>query len=139
ASASPSASSVGVTSGTGMTCPNPFPGIEAYCTEEGAVCSVPNACCGGQAQCKGNHWTFIGPLCNHICGSPCGPDSFACEQGFLPIAYIGKTTTYQCAVNPCFEELGCPCVEAICEAEPGFTCNNTEGFDKVLCDCKGQC
>ena len=137
ASASSSSASASSSSGAGG-CPSAFPGIAASCDQEGLICDVPNACCGGQAECKGGLWTFDGPPCNEPCAPDCGPNGFACEVGTLCVAFLGKSTTYQCSVSPCFEKLGCGCVDSLCAAE-GMVCNNIQDGFKVLCDCNGPC
>lgn len=83
--------------------------------------------------CKGGFWQFLPPLCDAPCGPECGPDEFACQPGAVCVTYIGSITTYQCRVNPCFEGLGCGCVESYC-AEQGMSCNNIQDGFKVLCD-----
>ena len=138
ASASSSSASASSSSGAGGGCPSAFPGIAASCDQEGLICDVPNACCGGQAECKGGIWTFDSPLCDGPCAPDCGPDGFACEVGTLCVAFLGKTTTYQCSFSPCFEKLSCVCVESLCAAG-GMVCNNIQDGFKVLCDCNGPC
>ena len=132
-SASSSSASASSSSGAGGGCPSAFPGIGASCDQEGLICNVPNACCGGQAVCKGGIWTFDSPLCDGPCAPDCGPDGFACEIGTLCVAFLGKSTTYQCSVSPCFEKLSCGCADSLCAAE-GMVCNNIQDGFKVLCD-----
>ena len=125
-------------SGTGVSCPDPFPGIEASCDQEGQVCQVPGACCEGSAICKGGFWQFNGPLCDMPCGGDCGPGDFSCAVGKLCVTLLGKITTYQCADSPCDAGLDCSCAAPLCEAE-GLICNNIQDGFKVLCDCNGDC
>jgi hypothetical protein len=126
-------------SGTGVTCPDPFPGIEAPCPVEGQVCTAPLACCGGKAQCTNGFWKYSGDLCQQPCTPPCGPDNFACLPGTVCVAYIGKITTYQCEKAPCAPGgIDCGCAAPLC-AQEGMVCNNIQDGFKVLCDCQGQC
>src|SRR4051794_15393732 len=74
-SSSSSASSSSSSSGSPV-CPVPFPGIEAPCGVEGMMCSVPLACCKGNAICKAGLWTFDGPFCDQPCEPDCGPNGF---------------------------------------------------------------
>jgi hypothetical protein len=128
-----------VTTGTGGGCPMPFPGVEAHCDIDGQMCNAPLGCCGGQVICKGGFWSYTGALCNMPCTLPCGPNNFACQVGAVCVAYIGKTTTYQCEPDPCNGMLNCGCAEQLCEQQPIFKCNNVQDGFKVLCDCQGQC
>jgi len=103
------------------------------------VCSVPLACCPGTATCENGFWSFPGLDCQQPCGSPCGPNGFACLPGAVCVAFIGKTTIYQCQPNPCPDQpLACSCADPICQPA-GMYCNNVENGDKVLCDCIGDC
>jgi len=125
--------------GTGGGCPNPFPGVEAPCDLEGQTCKVPNACCGGQALCKGGFWTFLGPFCNIGCAPDCGPGGFACQNDKVCATFLGKITTYQCADDPCPPQaLACSCAKPLCAAQ-AMVCNNIQDGFKVLCDCNGPC
>lgn len=83
--------------------------------------------------CQGGLWQYLGVDCAQPCSLDCGPSGFACEPGALCVTYIGMTTTYQCRGNPCFETVGCPCVDSFCQ-EQGMTCNNVQSGFKVLCD-----
>src|SRR4051794_1571224 len=58
ATASSSSTSSSSSSSSGGGCPADGPDVEAVCEQEGEVCNVPHACCGGQAVCKGGFWTF---------------------------------------------------------------------------------
>ena len=134
ASSSVGSSSVASSSSTGGGgCPEPFPGIQAPCAEEGAVCPVPGACCGGQAVCKGGLWTSEGPFCNMPC-IDCGPSNFACVVGNVCVVELSFSTVYKCAPDPCVGgPLKCSCAKDLCAAD-GYTCNNTSST-QVFCDC----
>jgi len=133
-SSSSTTSSSSSSSGTVTTCPDPFPGVEAPCTEEGQVCGVPLACCGGHATCTGGRWTYQEQPCAQPCGLDCGPDGFSCQGGALCVALIGETTRYQCAADPCAgAPLACSCAQPLC-ANGMLTCNNIQQDFKVLCD-----
>jgi hypothetical protein len=67
------------------------------------------------------------------CTPPCGPDGFACDTGLVCVTYIGQTTAYQCAQDPCPGPLSCSCAAFFCVAE-GMACNNIQMGFKVLCD-----
>jgi hypothetical protein len=139
ATASSTATSSSSSSSSGGGCPPSGPDVEAVCEQEGEVCAVPNACCGGQAVCKGGFWTFEGPFCNMPCEPECGPDGFACAVGKTCVTFLGKITTYRCIDDPCPPQaLDCACATPACMTE-GMICNNIQDGFKVLCDCVGGC
>ncbi len=138
-SSTTSVTTTSVTTSTVMDCPAPFPGIEASCGVEGQVCAVPLACCSGTATCAGGFWKYTGVPCAEACTPPCGPDDFACQGGAVCATYIGKTTLYQCAPDPCSPDpLSCACAAPLCALE-SMVCDNIQMGFKVLCDCQGQC
>lgn len=122
---------------SGAVCPAEL-AISASCDVEGMTCSVSLACCGGSAVCKNGFWQFLAKPCNSACTGPCGPDKFACQAGAVCVAYIGKSTTYECRPKPCPGPLACGCASPLC-AEQEMVCSNIQDGFKVLCDCKGQC
>lgn len=139
-SSSSSTSSTSSTSGTSSSsgsvtgCPDPFPGVEAPCSQEGQSCSVPLACCGGSVTCTNGFWTYRENPCGLPCGQPCGPDDFTCSAGTVCVALIGETTRYYCAEDPCAgAPLACSCAGQLCTSW-AMACNNTQGGYKVLCD-----
>jgi hypothetical protein len=132
-SSSSSSSVVSSSSSGSPACPSPFPGIEATCTSEGLACSVPGACCAGKAVCLNGFWKYLPVPCMQSCTLTCGPDGFTCDGGLACVTYIGMTTVYQCAPNPCAGALSCSCAASLC-AEEGMMCNNIQMGFKVLCD-----
>jgi len=130
---SSSSSASSATGGAGGGCPDPFPGIEAPCDQEGAVCAVPGACCNGNAVCKSGRWTSEGPFCNMPC-IDCGPNNFACVVTNVCVVELSFSTVYKCAPDPCDDgPLKCSCAKDLCTAD-GFVCNNTSST-QVFCDC----
>jgi hypothetical protein len=128
-----SSSSSSSSTGGGGGCPDPFPGIQAPCDQEGAVCAVPGACCSGNAVCKGGLWTSEGTLCNMAC-IDCGPNNFACVLGNVCVVELSFSTVYKCAPDPCVGgPLKCSCAKDVCAAD-GYTCNNTSST-QIFCDC----
>jgi len=76
--------------------------------------------------------------CGQPCTLQCGPDNFSCQAGAVCVAYIGKTTVYECREKPCMGSLACGCAAKLC-AEQQMICNNIQDGFKILCDCNGQC
>jgi hypothetical protein len=112
-----------------------FNGIGSSCADEGLVCSVPYACCGGEAVCQNGVWTFTGPLCNTPC-VPCDGSSFECAIGAVCVIDEPgfQAPTYQCFPDPCAPApLDCGCAATVCE-QNFLACQGTKE-STIVCDC----
>ena len=120
--------------GGASACPEPFPGLGAACTTDGATCPLELSCCGAHALCQSGIWTFGGPDCAEDCPTSCGPSGLGCVAGALCVATGTEGGSSQrCVANPCPGEATCLCAGSLCQPS-GLTCLTVTG-NVVLCNC----